>query len=229
MRWHHVIGGLFGASKSAPPAELPDDDLELSMVEVAAYARALAAKRGYPDDSHDMIARRIVFLERRGIPGLGPFHRDLVLFADEPFSMRFNMVRPDGRRGGQCPIIAGVTLDPQLEAMTCRTESDAAWFPAPSNSVLLIPKLAEWLRPIGRAAVIHWLADGQRVGQAFVDGFRIALHGKIEAIHEAPYVGISGFAEDGEPKPAFRSGFTERMRIKQRHMTMMIEYLGREP
>jgi hypothetical protein len=64
-------------------ADDPDARIELTMDEVGRYAHALALRRGYPADTAGMIARRVVFLERRGIIGFVALVREILLHNEE--------------------------------------------------------------------------------------------------------------------------------------------------
>jgi len=112
-------------------------NVELDMKEVAAYAAAMARHRGYEDETAAMIARRVVFLERRDLPGLGNLHREVFLYHNQPLESRFRFYSPDGPVGGGCPFYAGVALEPSFEMLTAVPPEDRRWAPAPSNALLL--------------------------------------------------------------------------------------------
>ena len=100
-----------GLGESARPRKY-GANVELDMKEVASYAAAMARHRGYEDETAAMIARRVVFLERRNLPGLGNLHREVFLHHNQPLDSRFSFYSPDGPVGGHCPFYSGVALEP---------------------------------------------------------------------------------------------------------------------
>jgi len=218
---------LFGR-RTAPTQQ----NVELDMKQVAAYANAMARRRGYVDDTAAMIARRVVFLERRGLPGLGSLHREVLTFHNEPLVSRFSRRRPDGSEGGHCPFFAGVDLEPKLDMLTARPPDDRLWAAAPSNALLLVPKLAEWLRPTGRRAVFWWLGEGPEVpGFIVVEGYRLHCFSRsgvsdaLGVLEQARAIGFSDCPDDFEPTPTPRSGFCDKVTLQPRHIALMHDYL----
>lgn len=218
---------LFGRQTSA----VTQQHVELDMAQVAGYATAMARHRGYPEDSAAMIARRVVFLERRGLPGLANLHREVLLFRDEPLASRFTLHRPDGRKGGHCPFYAGMELERSFDMLTAVSPEERLWATAPSNSLLLVPKLAEWLRPTGRRAVFWWEKDKEVPGFIIVEGYRLELlcrSGRSDALdklQQAAHVGFSDCPDDFEPRPNPRSGFRDKIPLEPRHIAWMQDYL----
>ncbi len=131
-----------GPGESAPPRKY-GANVELDMKEVASYASAMARHRGYEDETAAMIARRVVFLERRDLPGLAHLHREVFLYHNQPLDSRFSFYSPDGPVGGHCPFYAGVALEPSFQMLTAVPPEDRRWAPAPSNALLLVPKLVK--------------------------------------------------------------------------------------
>lgn len=211
------------------PTTLAEQSTEIDMKQVAAYAEAMAKHRGYPDDAAAMIARRVVFLERRDLRGLATLHRELTL--GEPFATRFRRYRPDGRDGGQCPFYAGIELESSFERLTAVEPEDRLWVKAPSSPLLLVPKLAEWLRPTGRRAMFWWLKNKEVPGYIVVEGFRLALYCKagsrdaLDLLQSADHIGFSACPDDVMPTPEPRSGFREKMQLQSRHIALMEEFL----
>ncbi|WP_223177753.1 hypothetical protein [Sphingobium sp. KCTC 72723] len=206
-------------------------DVELDMKQVAAYANAMARHRGYPEDTAAMIARRVVFLERRNLAGLANLHREVDLFHNEPLTSRFNLRRPDGSEGRHCPFYAGIDLESSFDRLTSVTPGDRVWTPAPSNALLLVPKLAEWLRPTGRRAIFWWGKEKEVPGFIVVEGFRLDCYAKAERweafdkLQRADHIGFSDCPDDFEPAPQPRSGFCEKVTLQLRHVAMMEDYL----
>jgi len=218
-------------SPALPPQRYGESEVELGMDQVAEFAYAMAKHRGYPDDTASMIARRVVFLERRDLPGLANLHREVSHFRDEPLVSRFNVQRPDGRQGGYCPFYAGMDLEPAFAQLTAFPPEDRRWVPAPSNPLLLVPKLAEWLRPTGRRAIVWWEKEKSVPGLIVVEGFRLQLLLKggswdaFETMQQAEHLGFSDCPEDFEPAPTPRSGFLEKVKLQRRHIDLMESYL----
>lgn len=205
------------------------------MKEVAAYAEAMVKHRGYPDDLSALIARRVVFLERRGLPGLAHLHNEMLTYRDESLTSRFEPRRPDGSEGKHCPISAGIDLESSFDMLTALPPEDRRWTTAPSNALLLVPKLAEWLRPTGRRAILWWAKDGDVPGLIIVEGFRLEYLSKdrswraLDALQMADHIGFSGCPDDFEPTPAPRSGFREKITLAPRHVAMMRDFMGSPP
>lgn len=223
-----MIGGkLFGRR----PVAAAEQYIELDMNQVAAYATAMAKHRGYPEDTAAMIARRVVFLERRGLPGLANLYSEVLSFRSEPLASRFALHRPDGRKGGHCPFYAGMELERSFEMLTAFSPEERRWATAPSNSLLLVPKLAEWLRPTGRRAVFWWEMDKDVPGFIIVEGFRLELICKLgrsdalDKLQQAEHIGFSNCPDDFEPRPNPRSGFRDKIPLEPRHIAWMQDYL----
>jgi hypothetical protein len=214
-----------------PSQRYGEVSVELDMKQIGAFADAMAKHRGYPDDTATMIARRVVFLERRDLPGLANLHREVSLFNNEPLASRFNLQRPDGTEGGHCPFYAGMDLEPAFDQLTAFPPEDRRWVPAPSNSLLLVPKLAEWLRPTGRRALLWWAKDQVVPGYIVVEGFRLDIYSKggswdaIGYLQRADYIGFSDCPDDLDPAPNPRSGFREKVTFERRHIAMVEDYL----
>lgn len=205
-------------------------DVEIDMDQVLTYSKAIAKHRGYPEESAATIARRVVFLERRGLPGLANLHREVFLFRDEPLTSRHKLRRPDGRKGGHCPFFAGIDLEPSFEQLTASPPENRRWVTAPSNGLLLVPKLAEWLRPTGRRAVFWWAKGEQVPGFIVVEGFRLEFRSTIEwdaldALQTADHIGFSDCPDDFAPTPNPRSGFCEKITLQPRHIALLDDYL----
>jgi len=228
-----VPAGQPTGSPALPPQGYGDSEVEIGMDQVAEFAYAMAKHRGYPEDTASMIARRVVFLERRDFPGLVSLYREVTLFSDEPLLSRFDVQRPDGREGGFCPFYAGLELEPEFERFTVLPPDQQGWALAPSNSFLLVPKLAEWLRPTGRRAMMWWAKDKSIVGYIVVEGYRLQIFfgrgadtlDSLDKIQAADHIGFSGCPEDFHPQPNPRSGFLEKKTLRRRDIGLMESYL----
>ena len=237
-----IFKRVFG--RKTTPSEQPDigrdgssksrrygANVELDMKEVASYAAAMARHRGYEDETAAMIARRVVFLERRNLPGLGNLHREVFLYHNQPLDSRFSFQSIDGLVGGGCPFYAGVALEPSFEMLTALPPEDRRWAPAPSNALLFVPKLAEWLRPTGRRAVFWWAKNKKVPGFIVVEGYRLGYYCKLStsdaanAIEQADLIGFSDCPDDFKPEPEVRSGFREKITLIPRHIALIEDYL----
>jgi len=229
-----MIGWPKFGLRAKPPiqeARPAHEHVEIDMKQVAAFARGMAIRRGYPDDLAGVIARRAVFLERRGLPGLGSLHHEVVAFDDEPLASRFNRHRPDGREGGHCPIAAGVDLEPHLDMLSARGPNDPLWTTAPSNGLLIVPKIAEWLRINGKRVVFWWEKGGEWAGFIVVEAFRLqyvdqtGTSSALKKLQRADHIGFSDCPDDFQPKPSPRSGFRDTIGLEPRHVALMHDYL----
>lgn len=214
------------------PKASADESVEINMEQVADYAEAMARHRGYPDDFAALIARRVVFLERRDLPGLGSLHRELHDFRDEPLASRFNRHRPDGSEGRHCPFYAGVELEASFDFLTSATPEESRWAVAPSNPLLFLPHLAEWLRPTGRRALLWWEKDKKMQGYFVVEGFRLAAYVRteyteaFEALRMSTHIGFSACPDDFLPEPKPFSGIRDKLKLQRRHIAMMEDFLS---
>lgn len=227
--------GLNAINRGTPygrPSTPVEETVEIGMEQVAAYAEAMARHRGYPDASCSMIARHVVFLERRGLLGLSNLYWEMSSFQEEPLVDRFNVQRPDGREGGHCPFSAAIELWSSYDWLTSIEPEDRRWAIAPSHALLAVPTLAEWLRPTGRRAMFWWAKDGAVPGYIVVEGFRLAPYLKTsgpdpwDALMDADHIGFSDCPDDILPKPEPRSGFLEKIKLAPRHIEMMEVFLG---
>ncbi|MCX9145833.1 hypothetical protein [Erythrobacter sp. WG] len=202
------------------------------MDQVATYAEAMARHRGYPDPTCAMIARHVVFLERRGLLGLSNLYWEMTSFPEESLDDRFNVKRPDGHEGGHCPFSAAIGLWPSYDWLTSIEPEDRRWAIAPSHALLAVPTLAEWLRPTGRRAMFWWAKDGAVPGYIVVEGFRLAAYLKTSgpdpwlALTYADHIGFSDCPDDILPTPEPRSGFLEKIQLAPRHIEMMETFLA---
>lgn len=213
------------------PVAAPEQSIDLDMQHVASLSAALAKRRGYSDDMAASIARHVVFLERRGLPGLANLYSEMVSFHAEPLVSRFALRRPDGRAGGHCPFHAGMEHARSFEMLTDCSPEERRWATAPSHSLLLVPRLAERLRPTGRRAIVWWAKDKDVPGFIVVEGFRLELISKLgradalDTLRQAEHIGFSDCPEDFEPRPQPRSGFRTSVAIQARHIAWIQDYL----
>lgn len=196
------------------------------MEDVRRYVPLLAHRRGYPDDSFGMLSERICFLERRGLPGFGAFGAEMIKFAREPLNSRMSMSRPDGRQGNYCPIFAGVLLREKLEFLTTADASNCQAILAPSHPVLLLPKIAEYIRPRVRIMIMDWYVGAEVGARTVFDGFRIAHIGSVEPTLKADQIGFCQFPEGQMPLPEMKSGHVEEVVMPICVMSQIDQFIG---
>ncbi len=208
---------LFGRKTTSPdlePTWRQDLDLvTLSMDDVGKYCIAAARLRGYPEDSLDMIARRVVFLERRGLPGFAAFVQEMTMFPSESLAQRARPERPDGQKGGGCPIIAAVMMGERLAEQMALPPGKISVMHAPSHPGLMLPKFAEFAGPRGLLAMVHFLVGNEPVARAVMDGHRLAYEGPIEAFFAAEHLGIARFPEESLAAPPLRAGHIDTFEL----------------
>jgi hypothetical protein len=187
-----------------------DDSLKLTLDEVHQLAKASAEQRGFPAPASDTIAQRVIWLERRRLPGLTAWIFELSNHRDESLAERLRLLRPDGTEGRSCPIFFGVKLEEMLDDLTSGEPGRSKIFRAPSHPILLLPKIAAFLGPLGRMVLIKWYRDRDEILCTTMDGHRIAHQGDsgmlFEAIMHADWLGISPYPEADRPVPPMESG-----------------------
>jgi len=196
---------IFGRKKEQP-SKKNREMVRLGIEEVRQYCFALAAKRGYPEDSFGMIAHRVVFLERRGLPGFDALIVDFTAFKNETLAERFSVVRPNGIKGGHCPFIAGVQLDDKLDEFTSGDPYTNSVITAPHAAMLLIPKVASFAGPMGRLVSMTWYRKDQEALKTVLDGYRISHNGDLTALADATEIGFARYPEEEYPIPPIQAG-----------------------
>jgi hypothetical protein len=206
------IFGKWGlpAEPPSPPIDDGTNMIPLSIDDIARYVKAAARRRGYPDDSFDMIARRVCFLERRGLPGFMAFVREMGAYAHEGMDERAAYIRPDGSRGGHCPIIASVALNQELGRIAALQSGQSLQMTAPSNPLLVLPKLANYAGPRGLVLSLAYYEGEEIVATGYADGFRVVHYGKTEPMFVCDKVGYSVCPEDWMDEIRLRAGYLDR-------------------
>ena len=183
------------------------------MDEVGKYCVAAARRRGYPEVALGTIARHVGFLEQRGLPGFAAVIREVTGFRAETLEERGRLERPDGRKGGGCPIIMGAGISDSLGDYMSAPEGKIACLPAPSHSGLMLPRLAGFAGSRGIVAMTQWFVKGERVAHAIMDGHRIAYHGSIDAFFAADEIGIMRYPEERLPEPGMRAAYVSEIPV----------------
>jgi len=225
--------GIFGRKKMEPsrgnypalPSIKYGETVRLKIDEVRQYCFALAAQRGYPEDSFGMIADRVGFLERRGLPGFEALILDLTTFKNETLAERFSIVRPNGVKGGHCPFVAGVQLDDKLDEFTSGDPYTSNVIIAPSAAMLLIPKVASFAGPMGRLVSITWYRDDQEALKTVLDGYRIAHNGDLTALANATEIGFARYPEEEYPIPPIQAGQFNDIEVSAERMLAIQDLL----
>lgn len=206
-------------------AESRLDSIRLTMDEIARYCVAAARWRGFPEDSHTMIARRVVFLERRGLPGFGALIREMTLFSSETLQQRASLTRPNGQSHSRCPIMTAAIISDDLDQFTSLAPDQVSVIPAPSNPVLLLPKLADYAGPSGKLVMATFYVDRQPVARAVVDGHRLAYMGDANAFMEADHLGISCFPEEGDVPATLSAGYLDEIEMPLQPLTQLMHLM----
>lgn len=204
---------MFGKKKAAdgrdvgPSAQRSNGDrgnVTISMNEVHKLAGAAAIRQGYPADARDNIANRVVWLERRQLPGLPALILTLQRFGHLPMPDRLGTKRGDGSFVYGCPIVAGTILMDQLASLLEPDPRGIKMINGPSAAVLLLPKIAQYAGPRGLIVRLNWIVDGSTRAQSFVDGFRVVTFGEPLALLNCHQVGF--VVHSDEEPPDMRAG-----------------------
>lgn len=225
-----MLKRVFGRKPPSPSAILTvaDDRMDavkLSIDDMVRYVRAGAERRGYPDDSLDMIARRVAFLERRGLPGFAAFIREMSIHSDENLHERAVTARANGQQGGHCPIIAGAMLDDALGQAAAAGVGQIVRMAAPSNPVLLLPKLAEYAGPRGLVLMLIFYDKGQEAGRSFADGHRAVHFGPVDPLFECEAVGFGLCAEEWLDEVKLRGGHVDASEFPASLVSRLIRFI----
>ena len=180
--------------------------LNVKIEELRLLVISSAERRGYPEPARALIADRIEWLERRGMPGLFAWILELTEYGDETIEERSSSTRPDGSTGRMCPFVWSAHLDhDKLVEITSADPERPSVLAAPSHPVLVLPKLTRFLGAMGRMITVHWAVDGHEILQSVMDGYRVIHRGDRERTFEAylrsTQIGISRFPEEREPVP----------------------------
>jgi len=204
---------MFGRTTtfSEKPKRLPllANEVRLSLDEVDCYVIAAARTRGYPEDFLTEAARRVRFLEARGLPGFASFRREILDHRTETLAQRGRVARPDGQSGGQCPMIDALRIAERFERIVALPPGREADYPMPSNPLLAVPVLADHAGPRGIVMMTTFYIHERPGAYVFVDGDRAALHGSYGALFEADSWGIARFPEETHGTPPLREAHVE--------------------
>jgi hypothetical protein len=193
--------------------------LSLSLDDIDRYVVAACRARGYPEDYLPTAARRVRFLEARGLPGFSAFTREMLGAESETLQQRASITRPDGSTGGQCPMIDAVRLGEQLDdILATLTPEQVATPPMPSNPLLMVPKLAEYAGPEGIIMMATFYIRREPAARIFIDGHRAAAHGPQEALLFADNFGISRFPEETHGVPPLRGAHIDSIEFPVREL-----------
>lgn len=233
-----MLGKLFGKKADAAGGDhggLPvvgkpvDGGLRLTFEDVRPVVICSAERRGHPEPTQAMIARRIVWLERRGMPGLAAWILELVEYGRETLEQRFSSARPDGSTGRICPFFWSAHVTDKLDEITSAEEERPTILNAPAHPVLILPKLAGYLGPTGRMVTVYWIVDGHEILRSVMDGFRIIHRGDrertFEAYMRADRIGVSRYPEEREPVPPLRSGHMDEVFVPTALIGGLVGYM----
>jgi len=231
-----MLDKIFGKQARLPADEfggLPflgtpvEGGLRLTMEEIRQFVLISAARRGYPEPSHEMIADRVTWLDRRSLPGFGAWINELLDYQSETIEQRFSLTRPDGSLGRACPLFFGAKLDDKLDELTASDKP--ILFDAPSNPVLLLPKLARFIAPLGRLIMINWIKDNDEIAASVMDGFRIVHRGNstqlFEAFTNSAKIGVSRYPEETQPVPPLRPAHRDEIVVPEALMGRLIRFM----
>jgi hypothetical protein len=198
---------MFSDRQRRRPA-LPNE-VRLSLDEVDRYVVAAARARGYPEDFLTDAARQVRFLEARGLPGFASFRREMLEHHTETLTQRGQVTRPDGQRGGQCPMIDALRIAERFDTIIALPPGRETDYPMPSNPLLATPVLAECAGRHGVIMMTTFYIRERPGAYVFVDGDRAALHGSYHALFEADSWGIARFPEETHGTPPLREPHVE--------------------
>jgi hypothetical protein len=211
------------ADLAAQPAPTPaaQGPAQLPMAEVSRLSIAASRRRGFPEDALEEVAWRVVWLERRGLPGLRAMIREYAANRGTPLQSRVGSQGADGIFRWGCPLIAGTLLLDQFDELMALDPRGAKAISGPDNGVLLLPKVAQYAGPRGLLIRVSWVIDGQIRAQSFVDGYRVATLGDPEALLENTQVGFAPHLDDAPAE--MRAGHLEQMLLPAADMRILAE------
>lgn len=195
----------------------------LEMTEVYALSYAAALQRGYPGAVADAIAGRVLWLERRGLPGVIALTREFVANKDTT----------PVERGTNCPFIAGTLLMDQFDLFVGRDIDRQLAIAGPTNGVLILPKVAEYAARIGETVRVSWLKGEppEVIGETIVgaDGAVVFIGDVCAALFNS---GVA-FVRDGSPGPAstVQTGAVPRVSnasVPDEVIAPLISFIGRD-
>jgi len=184
-------------------------DVRLSLDDVDRYVVAAARARGYPEEFLAEAARQVRFLEARGLPGFASFRREMLDHRSETLAQRARITRPDGQRGGHCPMIEALRIAERFDRIVALPPGRETDSPMPSNPLLAMPMLARCAASHGIIIMATFYAHDRPRAHVFVDGERAALHGAYGALFEAESWGIARFPEETHGTPPLREAHVE--------------------
>lgn len=220
---------MFGRRVTPPGqrerAEQALDSVALSLDDISRYVVVAARARGYPEDFLANAARRVRFLEARGLPGFTAFTLEMLGGRSETLQQRASVTRPDGSSGGQCPMIDAVRIGDKLDMIAGLPAGQVAAYPMPSNPLLVVPKLAEYAGPNGIIMMATFYVGGDPVTRVLVDGHRVAVDGPYEAILGAEGFGISRFPEETHGAPALWAASIDSIDFPARGVSSLMKFV----
>jgi hypothetical protein len=196
-------------TRSGLRGESSPEKVRLSLDDIGRYVIAGVRARGYPQDFHALAARRVRFLEARGLPGFIAFAREMATARHETLPQRAQVIRPDGSLGGQCPMIDSVRIGERMDEIVALPAGQAATLPMPTNPLLVVPKLADYAGPNGIIMMATFYVAGEPLTRVFVDGHRAASEGPLRGIFDADMLGISRFPEETNGVPPLRAAYLQ--------------------
>lgn len=222
---------LFGR-KVAPAVQPAHSDLEaisLTMEEVSRYCVAAARRRGFPEDSLEMIAQRVCFLEQRDLPGFFALIQEALAYPEETYPQRAAPTRLNGQEGGRCPFAAGIIFSENLGTYMALPEGKVAVFTAPSNPVLMLPKLAQHAGANGIIMKVNWYRAEGHVATTLLDGHRTAHFGPTLPLFSSTQIGLCRFREESNTMPGpLRAAHINNIKMPVAVMRQLIRYIGGE-
>lgn len=159
---------------SDTPQPQDEDVTTISLTEVYVFAYAAALARGYPFPACDEIAWRVLWLERRGLPGMIGMTREFLNNHDKGI---------DERRE-QCPFFAGMFLKDKFDELVSKDPAAPNVLQWPTNGVLLLPKVAEYSEKIGEPIRVSWIMNDppEIAAQTALDADTVANFGDPHAL-----------------------------------------------
>jgi hypothetical protein len=191
------------------------ENRKISIPEVYALTYVAAQVRGFPDASPDAVAGRVLWLERRGLPGMLGMMQEFLVHKDTPLL----------ERGNQCPFIAGTVLLDQFDKLVSPNPMRPTVIAGPTNGLLLLPKVAEYAARIGKTIMVSWYVGEPRqdIGQSLVDAENAAFRGDRNAALQST---ATGFALFPGPIPVAVSALVEEMEMPTRAYELLAWFVG---
>ena len=199
------------------PRASPGQTTALAMTEVYALSYSAALQRGYPGAVADAIAGRVLWLEKRGLPGVIALTREFINNKDTT----------PVERGTNCPFIAGTLLMDQFDLFVACDAGRQLAIAGPTNGLLILPKVADYAAQIGAPIRVSWLKGEppEVTGEAIVGPNGAVLnHGNVSA---ALFNTGVAFVRDGASVPAAAPPRTSAS-VADDMITALISFIGRD-